>query len=343
MKLNHALLFALATLGGLSAAHAQNAKNIASSIETPYTDLRGGWSVVSGGMGGATFYCTAEKDFGGSILRIGAEMNNGAVQQWMVGVPVRSRPDYYGGFEVDGHKKGMSGDARGGWTFGWIGAPELDAIRGGNTLVLDIGKASLDFDLRGSGDVIAKVEECVRNDGNPPAPRGGGAGAGFWKKPNSGGGSGGGNWSNKRPAGGGSGGGFWKKPNTGSGGGNNWSNNGGSGGGNNWGNKRRSGGGGWGNNGGGRRAGWGCPRPRSIASPPSVFPTKLRFVDRSGRADSLYWLDFKGKPVMMSTFRNGRTRVDTYVGHAFIVKDSNGNCLGGVMYASPGRNRVVIR
>jgi len=102
-------------------------------------------------------YCVAERDFGGSILRIGFDGG-----QWQLAVPYGSDPDYYGEFDVDGHTAGLSGTAANGWTFAWISAPHLDAIKEGNLMILDIGKASLDFTLDGSTAAILKVQECVQ-------------------------------------------------------------------------------------------------------------------------------------------------------------------------------------
>lgn len=115
-----------------------------------------GYTVYSGKTGGRTRYCVADRDFGGTTLRVGYDGG-----QWQLAVPVPSKPDFSGGFEVDGKRRGMSGTAAGNWTFGWIGLPELDAIRNGEVMVLDIGRASLDFPLDGTAAAILKVEECV--------------------------------------------------------------------------------------------------------------------------------------------------------------------------------------
>jgi hypothetical protein len=132
-----------------------NIANAPGARERRYGKARG-WTVYDGKIDGRTRYCVGEKDYGGTSLRLGFDGG-----QWQVAVPYPASPDYYGSFDVDGRSEGMSGTSDGEWSFGWIGMPELDAIRNGNLLILDIGKASFDFDLKGTAAVITKIEECM--------------------------------------------------------------------------------------------------------------------------------------------------------------------------------------
>ena len=63
--------------------------------------------------------------------------------------------------EVDGDVRPTGGSAAGPWTFVWLQMSDLDRIRNGNTMILDIHRASLDFQLRGTAAAITKIEECV--------------------------------------------------------------------------------------------------------------------------------------------------------------------------------------
>lgn len=130
--------------------------------ETPYDTARG-YQVFAGSVNGVFKYCVAEQDFSGSKLRIGFDGG-----QWQVAVAYAAKPDYYGSYEIDGRGRGMSGTASANWTFWWLGQPELDQIREGNMLVMDIRRASLDFPLSGSWSAITKVDECVQRRGQNP-------------------------------------------------------------------------------------------------------------------------------------------------------------------------------
>lgn len=122
-----------------------------------------GYKVYRGVIAGKVRYCVAERRFDQTALRIGYDGG-----QWQVAVPYEVKPDYYGGYQIDGKGRGMSGTAGNGWTFWWLGAAELQMLRNGNELVMDIARASLDFPLAGSWAAISKVEECVHRKGQRP-------------------------------------------------------------------------------------------------------------------------------------------------------------------------------
>jgi hypothetical protein len=92
------------------------------------------------------------------------------------------------------------------------------------------------------------------------------------------------------------------------------------------------------------RMGEGCPRLGTVKSPGSNQPATIEFVNKmvSGRAAQIYWLDFNGNPVAYAIFDKDAITFDTYAGHAWIVKDFDGRCYGGVYTAKPGHNRVIV-
>jgi hypothetical protein len=136
-----------------------NIVNARSSGEAPYASVRG-WDVRSGAIAGRFAYCAAEMRTGGTRLRLGYDN-----AQWQLAVPYPARPDYQGSMEIDGRQIPLSGTSDGTWTFGWLTRGDLDAIRNGNQLILDIGKASLDYQLVGAAAAILKIEECVERQG----------------------------------------------------------------------------------------------------------------------------------------------------------------------------------
>ena len=145
-----------------------------------YGSVRG-WEILSGRERGRVRYCYAavDRDGNGDDVRIGYSSG-----QWQIAVPVRARPDWYGQLEIDGRVTGASGTAGRGWTFAWIGLPELDALRAGDTAILSVGKFDVEFSLSGVTAATLMVEECVDRRGdsgggyapapvgspNPPAP-----------------------------------------------------------------------------------------------------------------------------------------------------------------------------
>jgi hypothetical protein len=136
-----------------------NIAGVAGATETPYGEARD-YLISAGFVNRAFKYCVAERDFDGTKLRVGFDGG-----QWQVAVPYKSKPDYYSSYEVDGVSRGMSGTSNGTWTFWWLGMPELDQLRNGSMLIMNVGRASLDFDLKGSAASITKIEECIQRKG----------------------------------------------------------------------------------------------------------------------------------------------------------------------------------
>jgi hypothetical protein len=95
------------------------------------------------------------------------------------------------------------------------------------------------------------------------------------------------------------------------------------------------------------RFGAGCPKMGAVVSENTGRKAKavFRYKIASGRAAMIYWLDFDGKPVEMSTFDETENvvRLNTFIGHSFIVKDFDGTCYGGFFEVQPGKNVFVVR
>ena len=125
-----------------------------------------GWSVLAAAVAGNFAYCTGEFGERGSRWRLGWDG-----LQWQIALPVESKRDWDGHLEVDGASRGISGSARSGWTFLWLGMPELDRVRDGKTMIVDIGRASIDRALVGTASVITKIEECVQRKGRSGGPQ----------------------------------------------------------------------------------------------------------------------------------------------------------------------------
>lgn len=90
------------------------------------------------------------------------------------------------------------------------------------------------------------------------------------------------------------------------------------------------------------RFGKGCPKLGAVVSENSSKKAKVVFKYHiaSGRATTIYWLDFNGKPVEMATFdeQDNTVRLNSFVGHSFIVKDFDGTCYGDFFEVQPGKN-----
>ena len=138
-----------------------------------YTDTVGGpgttekryavvrdWSVYSGKTNGKFKYCVGQKSTHGSKLRLGYDND-----QWQLSVPHHTRPDWSGQLEVDGRTMNVSGTAAHRWAITWLGLRELEAIKNGNHLILNVGKFSFDHTLSGTSAVILKIQECLQSRG----------------------------------------------------------------------------------------------------------------------------------------------------------------------------------
>lgn len=127
--------------------------------ETAYGET-GGWTVSSATVDGKFAYCAGETHAGGQ-WRLGTDG-----MQWQLGVPYApSTGEWQGEYEIDGRRMPASGVAANGWSFMWLGLQELDEVRNGSEIILDIARASIDLSLKGTAAVITKIEECLSRQG----------------------------------------------------------------------------------------------------------------------------------------------------------------------------------
>ncbi len=133
-----------------------NIANTKGAVEKPYAEVRG-WKIVTGSVKGKMLYCAAIKNVDQSLLRLGFDG-----LQWQVGVPHSLKSgDFTGMMELDGKTSGTSGISDGKWTFLWLNLGERDALMNGKLVTFDIGKASFDYNLKGSAAAALKVKECA--------------------------------------------------------------------------------------------------------------------------------------------------------------------------------------
>ena len=146
--------------GGTNAYGGYDIAGMPGASERFYGETRG-WTVLSGTVNGRFGYCVAERSDNGGVWRLGRDLTVDGSTQWQLAVPYQAMPDWSGQIEVDGDVRPTGGSAAGPWTFVWLQMSDLDRIRNGNTMILDIHRASLDFQLRGTAAAITKIEECV--------------------------------------------------------------------------------------------------------------------------------------------------------------------------------------
>lgn len=206
--------------------------------------------------------------------------------------------------EIDGKVTGLAGTVANRWTVAWLSVGELDAIKAGHQLIMNIGKASLDFSLSSTTATVLKVQECLQYRGksrrkiavvkNKPVPSAKSYSA-YGKK------------SNTQPTQ----------------------------------NNRVSNNYNVANN---NNAVQTCPPFRQFVSPASNQNATVEFIYNiaSGIAANVYWIDFNGNLVEMGILRPS-LNLNTYVGHTFVVRDFSRNCYGGILTIRPGHNRFDIR
>jgi hypothetical protein len=72
-----------------------------------------------------------------------------------------------------------------------------------------------------------------------------------------------------------------------------------------------------------------CAREPDYASRPSQERTGMTFVNRSGQAVQIFWLDFRGYRKLYRELPPGdRFHQDTFIGHNWLVATMDGRCVG---------------
>ncbi len=170
MRLLPALAAALATstlLLSTGTARAYTLINIAGGgVSEELFQVAGDWTVLTGATNEGTM-CVAERVYDGVSLRIG--MDHGP--QWQLAVDVPGNEGETFSMEIDGRAVGASIDAAAGeWRISWINLGVWEALKAGDTLVVDVGRASVDFDLAGSASALSLVEQCAGSATAAPAP-----------------------------------------------------------------------------------------------------------------------------------------------------------------------------
>jgi hypothetical protein len=87
-----------------------------------------------------------------------------------------------------------------------------------------------------------------------------------------------------------------------------------------------------------------CPVLGAMASPHSTDWGEASFVNLSGQAVTLFWLDGAGHPQeMLALPPGGEAELTANAGHLFLAKDAARQCRGGVITLPYGRSRHEIR
>ncbi len=136
-------------------ATSPNSTGAAGVQEAFYAETRG-WNVYTVAQGARALSCTATKTVNGLELRFEA---NGRF--WKVAVPVKSPSNRNGQLVVDHKTWEMQWSGNDQWTTGRFGQAQRKAIGQGNRMILDIGRASIDFPLSGTEAMFLKLQECV--------------------------------------------------------------------------------------------------------------------------------------------------------------------------------------
>jgi len=78
-----------------------------------------------------------------------------------------------------------------------------------------------------------------------------------------------------------------------------------------------------------------CTHEPDFPSVPSQQATGMTFVNRSDQVIAIYWLDFHGaRRLYHSLPPGGRIAQDTFIGHNWLIAQSDGRCIG-IFKATP--------
>jgi hypothetical protein len=78
-----------------------------------------------------------------------------------------------------------------------------------------------------------------------------------------------------------------------------------------------------------------CTHEPDFPSVPSQQATGMTFVNRSDQVIAIYWLDFHGtRKLYHSLPPGGRIAQDTFIGHNWLIAQSDGRCIG-IFKATP--------
>ena len=87
-----------------------------------------------------------------------------------------------------------------------------------------------------------------------------------------------------------------------------------------------------------------CPAPATAPSIDAGGPATLYFVNDTGRALTIYWIDRSGRIDSIAALpAEDGVVIDTTIGHSFLVRDIDGACYGGVIRSGGPSERIDIR
>lgn len=141
---------------GLSPVQAQDYEENYASVQ--------GWSVDAIYNASGFFYCSANTMTRGYFMRMGLLGN-----QWAIGMETDIIGEYDGEIYVDG----VGGNVAythypDGWATTLLDRDQVNQMKRGRTVSLNIGDGIVDFSLSGSTAAMLKTEECARNYGGRP-------------------------------------------------------------------------------------------------------------------------------------------------------------------------------
>jgi hypothetical protein len=84
-----------------------------------------------------------------------------------------------------------------------------------------------------------------------------------------------------------------------------------------------------------------CTEERTLRSLGTATPTSITFVNKSGEAKRVYWLNHSGERVLYFTLPVGQSmRQPTFISHPWVVTNTSDQCQG--IYMPAANNREVI-
>lgn len=87
-----------------------------------------------------------------------------------------------------------------------------------------------------------------------------------------------------------------------------------------------------------------CQQTNLPASPASLVESRLRLENgtKGQKPLTIYWLNFKRQPIAYAMLTDRTIVLDTFVGHAWLVKNEDGQCLTRIIHSRQGDYHVRI-
>jgi hypothetical protein len=72
-----------------------------------------------------------------------------------------------------------------------------------------------------------------------------------------------------------------------------------------------------------------CPSPGNLRSIDSKSKATINFSNNTGRTINVVWIDYEGKRQTYKSLKRGEVyEQQTFVGHPWLITETNGGCLG---------------